>query len=247
MQNSLVELWGLVQYVEPTGTLLGDLSTFRKVFCRRRRSNFGSWPGTRAATASCHGSAEDPAPSGAGIPRPAFHPTAMQVIRIRNERCGTVALRRRDRISSRAIPLCLFRQATATSADPVSTGAWLLPSLRSRQAWRMLPPAFAAYKRASRRRRPWSTCSAILRMRPKSKRLQRNSPSLLQPATLAGELARVESFVARARSLPDDAKAQRFQEAIKVILDLGRKGEAVARRWCLPSRSPPRIICETCC
>src|SRR5712671_5399408 len=33
MQNSLAELWGLVQYVEPTGTLLGDISTFRKVFC----------------------------------------------------------------------------------------------------------------------------------------------------------------------------------------------------------------------
>ena len=33
MQNSLAELWGLVQYVEPTGTLLGDLATFRKVFC----------------------------------------------------------------------------------------------------------------------------------------------------------------------------------------------------------------------
>jgi SNF2-related domain len=33
MQNSLVELWGLVQYVEPTGTLLGDITTFRKVFC----------------------------------------------------------------------------------------------------------------------------------------------------------------------------------------------------------------------
>ena len=33
IQNSLVELWGLVQYVEPTGTLLGDISTFRKVFC----------------------------------------------------------------------------------------------------------------------------------------------------------------------------------------------------------------------
>ena len=33
MQNSLVELWGLVQYVEPTGTLLGDVSTFRQVFC----------------------------------------------------------------------------------------------------------------------------------------------------------------------------------------------------------------------
>jgi SNF2 family DNA or RNA helicase len=33
MQNSLAELWGLVQYVEPTGTLLGDLTTFRRVFC----------------------------------------------------------------------------------------------------------------------------------------------------------------------------------------------------------------------
>ncbi|MCH9682534.1 MAG: hypothetical protein K0V04_13945, partial [Deltaproteobacteria bacterium] len=33
IQNSLTELWGLVQYVEPTGTLLGDLPTFRSVFC----------------------------------------------------------------------------------------------------------------------------------------------------------------------------------------------------------------------
>ena len=35
MQNSLAELWGLVQYVEPTGTLLGDLPTFRKFSVRR--------------------------------------------------------------------------------------------------------------------------------------------------------------------------------------------------------------------
>ncbi len=33
IQNSLAEIWGLVQYVEPTGTLLGDVSTFRQVFC----------------------------------------------------------------------------------------------------------------------------------------------------------------------------------------------------------------------
>ena len=32
MQNSLAELWGLVQYVEPTGTLLGRLPTFRELF-----------------------------------------------------------------------------------------------------------------------------------------------------------------------------------------------------------------------
>ena len=33
IQNTLTELWGLVQYVEPTGTLLGDLPTFRAIFC----------------------------------------------------------------------------------------------------------------------------------------------------------------------------------------------------------------------
>jgi hypothetical protein len=33
IQNNLAELWGLVQYVDPLGTLLGDLATFREVFC----------------------------------------------------------------------------------------------------------------------------------------------------------------------------------------------------------------------
>ena len=33
IQNSLLELWGLVHYVDPTGTLLGDLGTFRQIFC----------------------------------------------------------------------------------------------------------------------------------------------------------------------------------------------------------------------
>src|SRR3954468_17982890 len=33
IQNNLTELWGLLQYVEPTGTLLGNLRTFRDVFC----------------------------------------------------------------------------------------------------------------------------------------------------------------------------------------------------------------------
>ena len=33
IQNSIVELWGLVQYVEQTDQLLGKLPTFREVFC----------------------------------------------------------------------------------------------------------------------------------------------------------------------------------------------------------------------
>jgi hypothetical protein len=33
LSNSLAELWGLVQFVDRTGTLLGDLPTFRQMFC----------------------------------------------------------------------------------------------------------------------------------------------------------------------------------------------------------------------
>ncbi len=33
IQNNLTELWALVKYVDPLGTLLGDLPTFRQVFC----------------------------------------------------------------------------------------------------------------------------------------------------------------------------------------------------------------------
>ena len=33
IQNSLDELWGLVQYVDPTGTLLGEKPVFQDVFC----------------------------------------------------------------------------------------------------------------------------------------------------------------------------------------------------------------------
>jgi hypothetical protein len=44
------------------------------------------------------------------------------------------------------------------------------------------------------------------------------------PPVLAAELARVEDFISRAKSLPDDAKARSFKDAIRVVLDLGKQG-----------------------
>ncbi len=35
IQNVLTEIWGLVHYVEPTGTLLGRITTFRDLFCEQ--------------------------------------------------------------------------------------------------------------------------------------------------------------------------------------------------------------------
>jgi ERCC4-related helicase len=46
----------------------------------------------------------------------------------------------------------------------------------------------------------------------------------IDPKAVASELALVESFVKRARSLPDDAKAHSFQDAIRVVMELGAEG-----------------------
>jgi ERCC4-related helicase len=48
--------------------------------------------------------------------------------------------------------------------------------------------------------------------------------SIVDDSSLAAELARVEGFIARARSLPHDAKARSFQEAIQVVLDRASDG-----------------------
>ena len=87
MQNSLAELWGLVQYVEPTGTLLGDIATFRRVFCDEDdRTLLSAWPGTRVAAASRSGFAKNVASPGAGVSGPAFHAEALPAVRVRDER-----------------------------------------------------------------------------------------------------------------------------------------------------------------
>ena len=52
-------------------------------------------------------------------------------------------------------------------------------------------------------------------------------PPTVDHAAFANELARVEDFVARANSLPNDAKARSFREAIRVVLvctEAGAKG-----------------------
>ena len=36
LQNSLAELWGLLHYIEPTGTLLGSFPTFKTLFCEKK-------------------------------------------------------------------------------------------------------------------------------------------------------------------------------------------------------------------
>jgi hypothetical protein len=64
--------------------------------------------------------------------------------------------------------------------------------------------------------------ATIVRFKRKATRPRESLGRELGSITL-DQLAR-ESFISRARSLPHDAKARSFQEAIKVIFDLARKG-----------------------
>ncbi len=92
MQNSLVELWGLVQYVEPTGTLLGRHRDVPPRLLPDRRPHPRPRSGARAAAAPRHGPAAHAPPSGAGVSRPSIHAAALPPLRIQDERRRAVAL-----------------------------------------------------------------------------------------------------------------------------------------------------------
>ena len=72
IQNSLRELWGLVQYVDPSGTLLGDKPVFEDVLLRRRRPWRRRAPGGGTEGAAHHRGAAHAAPAGTGVPGPAL-------------------------------------------------------------------------------------------------------------------------------------------------------------------------------
>ena len=113
MQNSLAELWGLVQYVEPTGTLLGDIATFREVFCADDDRTLVPGQEHELQRRLGDGPAADAPPAGAGVSRPSVHAAPLPPLRVRDERRRAVALRRRDRVPARAVALCVRRARSA--------------------------------------------------------------------------------------------------------------------------------------
>jgi superfamily II DNA or RNA helicase len=224
MQNSLAELWGLVQYVEPTGTLLGDLATFRKVFCDEDDRTL------------VHGQEHE-------LQRRLGMVLQRTLRRQAQEFLDRPFTQRRCRLYEYAMSdaeRSLYDDVTEYLLEP-SLYAFagrqrrlLLIQFHRRMASSIAALAASLQNVAVRLRRlqaGQSSDETMVNMlrdledEAEIEEVAEEQPPPIQPATLAGELARVESFIARARSLPDDAKAQSFKEAIKVILDLGRKGQ----------------------
>lgn len=223
IQNSLAELWGLVQYVEPTGTLLGDITTFRQVFCEDDDRTLV--PGQEHE-----------------LQRRLAIVLQRTLRRQAQEFLDRPFTQRRCRLYEYAMSdaeRSLYDDVTEYLLEP-SLYAFsgrqrrlLLIGFHRRMASSF--PALAAslenvaarLRRLQAGSRSDDTVVNVLQDLEDEDEIEESpeEPGLpINRATLAAELARVEDFVARARTLPNDAKARSFQEAIKVILDLGRDG-----------------------
>jgi hypothetical protein len=223
LQNSLVELWGLVQYVERTGTLLGDLTTFRALFCD---ADDATLVATQAAE----------------LQRRVATVCQRTLRRQAQEFLEVPFVGRRCRLFE-------YDMSDAERALYDDVSDWLLrPTLHAfagRQR-RLLLLGF--------HRRMASSLPALARaldgVAERLRRLLRDEPAPtteadeeeLEPDEVAGEgaldplpgadagtaraeLALVESFAARARALPHDSKARQFLQAIRLVGELGARGQ----------------------
>ena len=223
LQNSLAELWGLVQYVEPTGTLLGDITTFRKVFCDDDDRTL------------IRGQEHE-------LQRRLSIVLQRTLRRQAQEFLDRPFTQRRCRLYEYAMSdaeRSLYDDVTEYLLEP-SLYAFagrqrrlLLIGFHRRMASSISALASSLENVASRLRRLEAglrTDEAVVNILRDLEDDDEIADPTEEPAAavdlarLAAELERVEGFVARARSLPNDAKARSFQEAIRVILDLGRDG-----------------------
>jgi superfamily II DNA or RNA helicase len=223
MQNSLVELWGLVQYVEPTGTLLGDIATFREVFCAEDDRSL------------VPGQEHELKRRLAMIQRRTLRRQAQEFLDrpFTQRRCRLYEYAMSDAERSLYDDVTEYLLEPSIYAFSGRQRRLLLIGFHRRMASSIKALAASLENVATRLRRleagSRSDDTVVelledLEDEEEVGELSEESAPQIDRATLAAELSRVEGFAARARSLPKDAKARSFQDAIKVILDLGRDG-----------------------
>jgi adenine-specific DNA-methyltransferase len=227
MQNSLAELWGLVQYVEPTGTLLGDIATFRKVFCSDDDRTL------------IPGQEHELKRRLAMVQRRTLRRQAQEFLDrpFTQRRCRLYEYAMSDDERSLYDDVTEYLLEPSLFAFAGRQRRLLLIGFHRRMASSISALAASLENVAARLRRLQQglgagaddTVTNVLRdleddeENEKEDTPEEPNPPIDRPALVA-ELARVESFISRARSLPHDAKARSFHDAIKVIFDLARQG-----------------------
>jgi hypothetical protein len=221
MQNSLAELWGLVQYVEPTGTLLGDIATFRQVFCDEDDRTL------------VRGQEHELQRRLAIVLQRTLRRQAQEFLDrpFTQRRCRLYEYSMSDAERSLYDDVTRYLLEPSLYAFAGRQRRLLLIGFHRRMASSIPALAASLENVAARLRRLQlgistdDTVFNVVRDLEDEDEIGDTAEEPAPPIDLAGvttELARVDDFVARARSLPNDAKARSFQEAIKVILDLGR-------------------------
>lgn len=223
MQNTLAELWGLVQYVEPTGTLLGDITTFRKVFCAEDDRTL------------VPGQEHELQRRLAVVLQRTLRRQAQEFLDrpFTQRRCRLYEYTMSDDERSLYDDVTEYLLQPSLYAFSGRQRRLLLIGFHRRMASSIPALASSLEKVAARLRRLQAglhsdeTATDMFRDLEEEDELEEPSeevPPTVDHAAFANELARVEDFVARANSLPNDAKARSFREAIRVVLDLGRDG-----------------------
>jgi adenine-specific DNA-methyltransferase len=225
MQNSLVELWGLVQYVEPTGTLLGDITTFRKVFCAEDDRTL------------VPGQEHELQRRLAVVLQRTLRRQAQEFLDrpFTQRRCRLYEYSMSDDERSLYDDVTEYLLQPSLYAFSGRQRRLLLIGFHRRMA-SSIPALAASLENVAKRLRrlqgdlrPDDTAIDVFRDLEDEEEEEIDEPSEestapVDRASVAAELARVQDFIARARSLPHDAKARSFQEAIRVVLDLGGDG-----------------------
>jgi superfamily II DNA or RNA helicase len=227
IQNTLTELWGLAQYVEKTGTLLGNLRTFRDMFCagddrrleegqehelrrrleeicqrtlRRQAQDFMEKPfvGRRAQLVPYTMSAEERSLYD-DVTRYILEPN-LCAFRGNQRRLLLIGFHRRMASSVRALAASLERVAERLEAMP-----------------RGAAPTTVGTTLDDLEEEDDGLVDADVADDPDA-----TAPS---PEAVRAELERVRGFIERAKALPSDAKATALVATVRTVLERGHRGE----------------------
>jgi superfamily II DNA or RNA helicase len=226
LQNSLLELWGLVHFVDPTGTLLGDLPTFRELFC----------PADQRVLAA--GQEHE-------LQRRLETVLQRTLRRQAQEFMQVPFMKRRAKLFDYEMSTeegALYNDVTKYLLEPSlfafrgSQRTLLLIGFHRRMA-SSLAALSASLERVAERLR------SLLEGRQDDERDRaatlgdledddESADAVAAPVTaadapaIAAELARVEGFVARARALPTDNKARALLDAVKLVFEQADAGKS---------------------
>ncbi|MDA1014930.1 MAG: SNF2-related protein, partial [Planctomycetota bacterium] len=230
IQNSLAELWGLVQFVEPTGTLLGSLATFREVFAEPGSNDRVLVPSQatelrRRINTVCQRTLRRQAQE--FLEKPFTRRQAMlfkyEMSRAERRLYDDVTSYLMEpklcafRGNQRRLLLISFHRLMASSHAAFSAGL----SRVAERLKKMLdedgkPPAFD---------------DAITReiadeLEDEDWLTEDEEPDedRLDPADIQAELERVEGFIRREKVLRSDAKALRMLDAVRLVQERGQSG-----------------------